>query len=64
MQRIREDKALVQKCRFKLYLHWPKHQISLHTGVLKEHGEKSYHIAFSNDLSHDQCFVKSVPRIC
>lgn len=41
-------------------LHWSKHQISLHTGVLKEHGEKSYHIAFSNDLSHDQCFVKAV----
>jgi hypothetical protein len=38
-------------------LYWRKEQKSIHNAVSKFNGQKSYHIHFSNDLTHDQPFV-------
>ena len=41
-------------------LHWSHQQITVHSGILKHAGEKSYHPYLSDDLNHDQKFVKIV----
>ena len=41
-------------------LHWSHEQITVHSGILKDGGEKSYHAYLSNDKQHDQKFVKVV----
>ena len=41
-------------------LHWHKTQVSVHSGIMKIHGEKSYHPYVSNDRKYDQKFVKLV----
>ena len=49
--------------------------MTVHSGILKLHGEKSYHPILSDDKKHDQPFVKlalekmldtvdSIPEIC
>lgn len=40
-------------------LHWAKEQVSVHSGILKCNGEKSYHPYFSDSRTHDQAFVKN-----
>ena len=39
--------------------HWSHSQITVHFGILKNHGEKSYPY-LSDDRKHDQSFVKIV----
>ena len=39
-------------------LHWSHCQVTLHSVILKNTGEKSYHAYFSDDRKHDQVFVK------
>lgn len=41
-------------------LHWAKNQISVHLGILKCNGNKSYHPYVSDCRVHDQSFVKLV----
>lgn len=41
-------------------MHWYKEQVSVHSGILKVLGEKSYHPCFSDNKVHDQAFVKVV----
>ena len=41
-------------------LHWSHPQVSVHSGILKLYGEKYYHPYISDDLKHDQKFV----RVC
>jgi len=41
-------------------LHWTKNQISVHLGILKCNGNKSYHPYVSDCRVHDQSFVKLV----
>ena len=41
-------------------LHWHKHQITIHSGIVKCNGEKSYHPYVSDSRVHDQAFVKLV----
>lgn len=41
-------------------LHWHKEQVSVHSGILKHLGEKSYHPYFSDSKTHDQVFVNAV----
>ena len=41
-------------------LHLSQSQITVHSGILKNHGEKSYHPYLSDDRKHDQSFVKIV----
>ena len=38
-------------------LHWSHEQITVHSGILKCAGEKSYHPYLSNNKKHDQTFV-------
>lgn len=38
-------------------LHWSHEQITVHLGLLKYHGEKSYHPYLSHDKIHDHSFV-------
>ena len=58
-----------------LSLHWHKEQVTIHSGIVKLHGEKSYHPYMSNDHKHDQKFAKlvrkemldtvdTIPKIC
>ena len=39
-------------------LHWVKKQITIHSGIVKNNGDKSYHPYVSDTLKHDQVFVK------
>ena len=40
-------------------MHWSQAQVTVHSGILnKVDGEKYYCPAFSDDLKHDQKFVK------
>ena len=39
-------------------LHWSHSQVTVHSGILKNVGEKSYHSYFSDDKKHDQAFAK------
>ena len=41
-------------------MHWHHEQVSVHSGILKQQGEKSYHAYFSYCKVHDQVFVKTV----
>ena len=41
-------------------LHWYHEQVTIHSGIVKLHGEKSYHPYVSDDRKHDQKFVKLV----
>ena len=41
-------------------MHWHKATITVYSGILKLHGEKSYHPYLSNDKHHNQKFVKVV----
>ena len=43
-------------------LHWAHQQLTVHSGVLKNNGEKSYHAYLSNDKKHDQFFVDVATR--
>ena len=43
------------------YLHWAYDQVTVHSGILKLHGHKSYHPYFSVGKIHDQVFVNDVP---
>lgn len=56
-------------------MHWCYETMTVHSGILKLHGEKSYHPILSDDKKHDQPFVKislekmldtvdSMPEIC
>ena len=38
-------------------LHWSHEQVTIHSGIMKLQGEKSYHPYISNDKKHDQHFV-------
>ena len=38
-------------------LHWVNHQLTVHSGIIKHNGTKTYVAYFSNDLTHDQTFV-------
>ena len=38
-------------------LHWSHSQVTVHSGILKNSGEKSYHPYQSNDWRHYQVFV-------
>ena len=40
-------------------VYWCQEQISVHSGIVKENGEKSYHPYLSEDLVHDQRFSKT-----
>ena len=40
-----------------MYWGQAKTQVTLHSGILKFQGNKSYHLYISNDLTHDQAFV-------
>ena len=39
-------------------LHWYKHQVTVHFGIVKCSGNKTYHPYVSNDRSHNPSFVK------
>ena len=39
-------------------MHWSHQQVTIHSGIRKLKGEKSYHPYVSNDLKHDQQFVQ------
>ena len=39
-------------------LHWVKQQITIHSGIVKCDGEKTYHPYVSDTKNHDQAFVK------
>ena len=41
-------------------LHWSYTQITIHSGILKGDGVKTYHAYVSNNLKHDKTFVKVV----
>ena len=38
-------------------LHWCHEQVTVHSGILKARGEKSYHVYLSEDKGHDYVFV-------
>ena len=35
-------------------MYWVENQVSIHSGIFKKNGEKTYHPYFSSDLTHDQ----------
>ena len=39
-------------------MHWSHQQVTIHSGIRKIKGEKSYHPYVSNDLKHDQQFMQ------
>ena len=41
-------------------VHWCYENITVHSGILKLHGDKSYHPYVSDDKKHGQVFVKIV----
>ena len=41
-------------------LHWCHEQVTVHSGIMKVKGEKTYHPYFSDSLRLDQVFVKKV----
>ena len=41
-------------------LHWHHEQVTVHSGICKVDGEKTYHVQFSNDKKHDQTFADLV----
>ena len=41
-------------------LHWSHDQVTVHSGIIKQNGEKSYHPYLSNDKKHDQHLVHLV----
>ena len=41
-------------------LHWCHEQVTVHSGIMKVKGEKTYHSYFSDSLRLDQVFVKKV----
>ena len=41
-------------------LHWSNSQVSVHSGILKMQEHKIYHAYLSDNLKHDQAFVKVV----
>ena len=41
-------------------MHWHHEHVSVHSDILKQQGEKSYHAYFSESKVHDQVFVKTV----
>lgn len=43
-------------------MHWYKDAVTVHSGIVKFHGEKVYHPYISDDKKHDQKFVKLVLR--
>ena len=38
-------------------MHWSHEQVSIHSGITKANGEKTYHAYFSDDKVHDQVYV-------
>ena len=40
-------------------MHWNPKQVTIHSGILKFNGTKSYHPYFSDDLKHDSTFVET-----
>ena len=38
-------------------LHWSHRQVTVHSGLMKYHEQKSYHPYLSDDTTHDQMFV-------
>ena len=43
-------------------LHWCQQQVTVHSGILKCNGEKSYITHFSDDRKHDQLFIDYVVK--
>ena len=41
-------------------MHWSNSQVIVHSGILKVHGDKSYHTYLSDDLIQDHVFVNIV----
>ena len=41
-------------------MHWNPKQVTIHSGILKFNGTKSYHSYFLDDLKHDTIFVEIV----
>ena len=41
-------------------LHWAHDQVTVHSGILKVQGFKSYHTYFSDSKLHDQVFVNEM----
>ena len=41
-------------------MHWHQQQVTVHSGILFDNGNKSYHPYLSSDNKHDQKFVKIV----
>lgn len=41
-------------------LHWHHEQVTVHSGICKVNGEKTYHAHISDDKKHDQTFVDVV----
>lgn len=39
-------------------LHWSHEQVTVHSGIMKFEGEKSYYPYLSDDKKHDQHFVE------
>ena len=39
-------------------LHWCHQQVSVHSGIVKANGDKTYHTYFSDDKKHNQIFVE------
>ena len=50
-----ENLSIPTKCEPSL--HWSHSKATVHSGILKNSGEKSYHLYLSNDCRHDQVFV-------
>ena len=45
-------------------LHWSHEQITaVHSGILKDGGDKSYHAYLSDDKQHDQKLIKLVIKL-
>ena len=43
-------------------MHWCHQQITIHSGITKSNGEKTYHAYFSDDTTHDQVFVDTAMK--
>ena len=39
-------------------LHWHHEHITVHSGILKTHGEKTYFAHISDDKTHDNVFIR------
>ena len=43
-------------------MHWCHKQVTVHSGILKMNGEKSYHPYLSDDIKHDNVLVDTALR--